>query len=93
MKIVKYVKEHPMSVLISIVYVLAGVGIGCAILGHYLGQPFDWRWFVGLDLPLYIFCGWALGKTFPIAFKIIDSEHNVEQSKSEQDGVAEKDTH
>lgn len=51
-----------------IVCALAGTGILCAIIGHYgkliSEHQFSWGWFLFFDIPLYIFCGWALYKAY-----------------------------
>lgn len=42
------------------VFALAAIGIICAIVGHYGTVGFHWKWFLFFELPLYIFCGWAV---------------------------------
>ncbi len=42
------------------------IGISCAIIGHYGTMGFNWKWFIFFELPLYLFCGWALYKTYKL---------------------------
>jgi len=73
---------------ITLVFVLAFVGIACAIVGFYGKYGFDWKWFLCLHLPLYIFCGWALWKAIEMYMRFIkdkedwrkqDDERNISQ--------------
>ena len=48
------------------VLTLAFFGILFAIVGHYGTMGFNWKWFVFFELPLYLFCGWALYKAYKL---------------------------
>lgn len=54
-----------------LIFVLAGIGIAFAIIGHYGTMGFNWKWFLFFELPIYLFCGWAIYKTIRL-FKKID---------------------
>ena len=54
-----------------LVFVLAGIGIVFAVIGHYGTMGFNWKWFLFFELPIYLFCGWAIYKTVRL-FKKID---------------------
>ncbi len=54
-----------------LIFVLAGIGIVFAIIGHYGTMGFNWKWFLFFELPIYLFCGWAIYKTVRL-FKKID---------------------
>ena len=49
------------SILPSIL-VLAGIGIACAVIAHYLSMGFRPLWFLLFDVPLYLLLGWACWK-------------------------------
>ena len=55
---VKYIVENYLLVIM----ILGGIGILFAVIGFYGRFGFDWKWFVFLHLPLYIFVGWAISK-------------------------------
>ena len=42
------------------VLILAFFGIMFAVVGHYGEMGFNWKWFCFFELPLYLFCIWAL---------------------------------
>lgn len=44
------------------VITLASISIICAIIGHYGQLGFNLKSCVLFEVPLYVFCGWALGK-------------------------------
>ena len=48
------------------VLTLGFIGIICAIIGHYGTMGFNWKWFVFFELPLYLFCSWALYKAYKL---------------------------
>ena len=52
-------KETFEGAILPIVLVLAGIGIACAIIGHYMQMGFKPLWFLFFELPLYVFLGWA----------------------------------
>lgn len=67
-KIGRFLVDHFEDFTKYVVAALAGTGILCAIIGHY-GQlitehSFSWGWFLLFDIPLYVFCGWALYKAY-----------------------------
>lgn len=47
-----------------IVICLFVIGLFCAILAHYLEMGFNWKWFCFFELPLYLFCTWAIYKVY-----------------------------
>jgi len=51
---------------LSFVITLAIIGIISAIVGHYGQLGFKWKPFIFFELPLYVFCGWALHKAYVI---------------------------
>lgn len=59
-KIGKFLHENFDDFTKPVVLSLFSVGIVCAVVGHYGVMGFKWKWFLFFDLPLYIFCGWAL---------------------------------
>lgn len=42
------------------VLILAFFSILFAVVGHYGEMRFNWKWFCFFELPLYLFCIWAL---------------------------------
>lgn len=52
------------------IWTLAIFGIACAVVGHYATTGFSLLWFLFFELPLYIFCGWALWKAWQIYKRI-----------------------
>lgn len=51
---------------LGLVFALAIVGIILAVVGHYGTCGFHLGWFLFFELPLYIFCGWAIYKVVQI---------------------------
>lgn len=47
-----------------VIFGVAAVAIVLAIVGFYMQNGFEWKWFLFLHLPLYVFCGWALAMAF-----------------------------
>lgn len=47
-----------------VLFLFAGIAIVFAIIGFHGTTSFDWGWFLFFEVPLYIFCGWALVKAF-----------------------------
>ena len=45
---------------------IAVIGIVCSIIEHYGTMGFDLRWFLGFELPLYLFLLWAIFKIIGI---------------------------
>lgn len=60
-KVYNFVNEH-----LEWVFALAGIGIACALIGHYETMGFNWKWFLFFELPIYLFCAWAIYKTVKI---------------------------
>lgn len=54
-----------------LIFILAGIGIIFAIIGHYGTMGFNWKWFLFFELPIYLFCGWAIYKIIRL-FKSIN---------------------
>ena len=57
----------------SVIFILAVLGIGCAIVGFHGTTEFNWKWFAFFEIPLYVFCGWALWKAFKMYKDFMDS--------------------
>lgn len=55
------------------VLVFAFFGVLFAMVGYYGEVGFNWKMFLFAELPLYLFCGWALHKVF----KLIINNPNV----------------
>lgn len=53
-----------------LIFLIAFIGIAMAIVGHYGTVGFDWWWFLFFDLPLYLFCGWAIYKAIKLYIKV-----------------------
>jgi len=49
---------------------LAFFGITFAIVGHYGTIGFNIKWLLFFELPLYLFCTWALYKAYKL-YKMI----------------------
>lgn len=47
-------------------FIIAVVAIVFAIIGFHGQHKFNIWWFIFFELPLYIFCGWALWKALKI---------------------------
>ena len=56
-----------------LIFLIAIFGIVMAIVGHYGTVGFDWKWFLFFDLPLYLFCIWALYSAYKL-YKITKSQ-------------------
>lgn len=57
-----------------LIFVLAGIGIVFAIIGHYGTMGFNWKWFLFFELPIYMFCGWAIYKTVRLFKKLTGND-------------------
>lgn len=64
-KVYNFVNKH-----LECVFILAGLGIVCAIVGHYGTIGFNWKWFLSFELPIYLFCAWAIYKTIKMFKKL-----------------------
>lgn len=53
-------------------FVFALLGIGMAVVAHYYLLGFNLMWFLFFELPLYIFCGWALWKAYLMYKRTLD---------------------
>lgn len=73
-ELIKFIKTHKNTLVLTVVFTLAGIGIACAIVAHYFGHPFNWKWFVFLDCPLYAFVIWVFYKISPMIRFIIQME-------------------
>lgn len=49
-----------------VIIVFAVVAIMMAVVGYYGTHGFNIWCFLCLELPLYLFCGWALSKVFKL---------------------------
>jgi hypothetical protein len=49
-----------------IILLFAFIAIVFAMVGYYSTQGFNLGRFLRLELPLYLFCGWALSKVFKL---------------------------
>ena len=52
-------------------FAVALTGIAMAIIGHYGLVGFSLSWFLFFELPLYIFCAWALWQAFKMYKNIL----------------------
>jgi len=48
---------------------VAGFGIVCAVVGHYGQMGFHLGWFLGFELPLYLFLLWAVYRVWRMYHK------------------------
>lgn len=49
-----------------VIFIIGIIAIVLATIGFYMQMGFDWKWFIFLQLPLYIFCGWALYNAYKL---------------------------
>ena len=66
MKFGEFLHNHFEDFTKPFVITLTIIGIICAVVGHYGTMGFNWKWFVFWELPLYLFCGWALYKAYQL---------------------------
>ena len=66
MKFGEFLHKHFEDFTKPFVLTLGFFGILFAIVGHYGQMGFNWKWFVFFELPLYLFCGWALYKAYKL---------------------------
>ena len=69
-KVGKWLHNHFDDFTKPVVLFLAAVGIVFAIIGHYGTVGFNFWWFFFWDVPLYLFCIWALYKAYKL-YKMI----------------------
>lgn len=60
LKIGRYLSMWMESGGLITVCVLAALGILCAVVGYYGTVGFNWKMFLFAELPLYVFCTWAI---------------------------------
>lgn len=66
-------------------FVIALVAIAMAVVSHYYLLGFNLVWFLCLELPLYIFCGWALWKALKMYNQTLaDIEQNEKERRERQ---------
>ena len=65
-KIGKLFNKHFEYFIKPTVLTLAFFGITPAIIGHYGTMGFNWKWFIFFELPLYLFCTWALYRIYKL---------------------------
>lgn len=66
MKFGEFLHKHFEDFTKPFVLILAFIGITCAIVGHYGTVGFNWKWFCFFELPLYVFCIWALYSAYKL---------------------------
>lgn len=64
-----------------VLFVIALVAIAMAVVSHYYLLGFNLMWFLFFELPLYIFCGWALWKALKIYNQTLKDHENYEQER------------
>jgi len=64
MKFGEFLHKHFETFTKPVVITLAFSGILFAIVGHYGTMGFNLNWFIFFELPLYLFCAWALYKAY-----------------------------
>lgn len=66
-------------------FVIALVAIAMAVVSHYFLLGFNLMWFLFFELPLYIFCGWALWKALKTYNETLaDIEEREKERKSHE---------
>lgn len=66
-------------------FIIALFGIALAVISHYYLLGFNLMWFLFFELPLYIFCGWALWKALRIYNQTLaDIEQNEKERRERQ---------
>ena len=83
MKFGEFLHKHFEDFTKPFVLILVFFGIAFAIIGHYGTMGFNWKWFVFFELPLYLFCGWALYAAYKLykkaqEIKKYNKEHGYE---------------
>lgn len=62
---------------------VALVAIAMAVISHYYLLGFNLMWFLFFELPLYIFCGWALIKAVGIYNRTLEDINETEKNKEQ----------
>ena len=62
----KFLHDHFKDFTKPFALALTFFGIAFAIVGHYGTIGFNIKWFLFLELPLYLFCTWALYKAYKL---------------------------
>lgn len=65
-KLGKFLHNHFEDITKPCVLTLAFFGILFAIVGHYGTLGFNIKWFLFFELPLYLFCTWALYNAYKL---------------------------
>ena len=65
-KLGKFLHNHFEEFTKPFVLTLAFFGILFAIVGHYGTVGFNIKWFLFFELPLYLFCTWALYSAYKL---------------------------
>jgi len=66
----EFLRNHFEDFTKPFVLTLAFFGITFAIVGHYGTIGFNIKWLLFFELPLYLFCTWALYKAYKL-YKMI----------------------
>ena len=66
----EFLRNHFEDFTKPFVLTLTFFGITFAIVGHYGTMGFNIKWFLFFELPLYLFCTWALYKAYKL-YKMI----------------------
>lgn len=62
---------------------VALVAIAMAVISHYYLLGFNLMWFLFFELPLYIFCAWALIKAVGIYNRTLEDIKETEKNKEQ----------
>lgn len=62
----KFLHNHFEDFTKPFVLTLGFFGIIFAIIGHYGTMGFNLKWFLFFELPLYLFCIWALYRSYKL---------------------------
>lgn len=84
-ELIELIKTHKNTLVLTVVFTLAGIGIACAMVAHYFGHPFNWKWFVFLDCPLYAFVVLVFYKMIPMIKNIVEMEEKSAQKSKRSD--------
>lgn len=62
----EFLHKHFKDFTKPFVLTLSFFGILFTLIWHYGTVGFNLKWFIFFELPLYLFCGWALYKTYKL---------------------------